>query len=110
LKLPPLSEPTVGFLSSGELNPVAALAPAARPRAALPLDFDSAQEPELERESESALDRGHEPKIASEFELGSPLGPKPSSLDLALSERSNLDFEAMSALRSFLQLNLQFVQ
>lgn len=110
MKLPPLSEPAVGFLFSRELNLVTALEPAARPRAAPRLDFDSAQEAELEQESRSALDLGHEPQIASEFELGSPLGPKPSSLDLAPSERSNLDFEAMSALRSFLQLDFQFVQ
>jgi hypothetical protein len=78
LKLPPVSAPPVGFLSSRELNPVAALEPTARRRAARRFDFDSNQEPELEQESKSALDLGHEPQIASEFELGSQLGPKPS--------------------------------
>jgi hypothetical protein len=66
----------------------------AQRRATPQVDFASAQEPELELESTSALDL--------------TLEPDPSSLfDLQLPSRSNLDFQAKSARQSLPYLDLQ---
>jgi hypothetical protein len=59
----------------------------AQPRATRQVDFASAQEPELELESTSALDLALEPDPSSLFHWQLP-------------SRSNLDFEAKSARQS----------